>query len=101
MAAARADDEYEVIADETVQELGIAFDGGPPGYVAIESVAKGGWGESQDIRVGDILFEMNDQDLERIDAARFKQELTERPLQLVLGPPSDGAQIIQAPGTPR
>eukprot|EP00930_Biecheleria_cincta_P105131 TRINITY_DN9769_c0_g1_i2.p1 TRINITY_DN9769_c0_g1~~TRINITY_DN9769_c0_g1_i2.p1 ORF type:complete len:347 (-),score=70.36 TRINITY_DN9769_c0_g1_i2:954-1994(-) len=78
------DEEYEVVADTGVTELGIAFEGLPPGYLQIKELTKGGWGESNSIRVGDLLLEVNGVDLEDMAADRYKQELEVRPLNLVL-----------------
>lgn len=74
----------EYVADETVQRLGMEFDGSPPKPVTVIEVTPDMWADSCKIPVGSKLVEVNFQAVKDMDAASLSEILQIRPLTLRL-----------------
>eukprot|EP00971_Amphidinium_carterae_P143396 2841001-Amphidinium_carterae.1 len=75
---------FEVIAHEGVDKLGVTPHGLPPGHLKVIAVSQGSWAEHAGVQVGDTIIEVNGDDLVVMPAEAFKQRLQVRPLKLLL-----------------
>ena len=76
---------YEVVADETVNKMGVAFHGMPPGQLRVKSVADGEFMAQQGVNEGDVLLRVGKTDLvslEGLSPEDCKSYLKDRPLRL-------------------
>ncbi|CAJ1344221.1 unnamed protein product, partial [Effrenium voratum] len=93
-------DPEEVIADVSVEKIGLSFRQMPPERVIVNKVAAGTWAEVAGLNPGDEIVALNGQATEDMESDSFKAALKTRPLVLRYFPGEGEDQSPSAPSAP-
>lgn len=69
-------------AEESDRPLGFAPFNVPPGRIFVQTVETESWADKAGIKVNDEIILLNGEEVEPMDAERFKEQLRSRPLRL-------------------
>ena len=78
---------FEIVADASVDKIGIAFHGMPPGQLVVKNVSDDSFAEERGVFEGDVLLRVGKDEpdmvrLEDMSEDNFKGFLKDRPLRL-------------------
>jgi len=76
----------EVMAEQGQGRLGVVFHDLPPGYLQVTGIMPDSWAAEVGLHIGDLVSAVNGEDLQRVEAERFKELLQMRPVRLLVEP---------------
>merc|ERR1712048_231670 len=70
----------EVVADESVEKIGLGFKSVPPDPILIKKVAPDAWAATVGVTPGDAILELNGTSVSVMDEETIRAKIKERPL---------------------
>merc|ERR1712048_352645 len=77
-------EQYQVVAGEDVETLGITPSAMPPDYVYVHQVEPGYWADMQGIAVGDAIIALNGTPTSELNGRQFQKLMRTRPLTFTI-----------------